>query len=303
MTDTDRGVYTPYSRDELAFDPREARRRRPVPLTLMASAFVLVALGGAAVMFYQSGVRGRNEPPRAVGTQVGSIKTPPTQDAKPVDPALDVYVVDRNEPGADQPTYTPGPEQPQPRDAVPAAVEPPPATTPAAKPVVAANAYQAVDAAPDADAPPPAKPAKVAKKVVVADTTPAKADTLEPHAWVTGGADVATPVAAPVKAKDAAKAKVAAKGKDAKADKAAAVAGGSEAVQIGAYSSKALAEQEFAKVRGGFGKFVSGRSTHVESVKHGSATLYRAAFTGFSKHQAQAFCGALKAAGRACIVK
>ena len=90
--------------------------------------------------------------------------------------------------------------------------------------------------------------------------------------------------------------------KTAAADKAAA-AGGPGAVQIGAFSSKALAEQEFAKVRSGFAKFTAGRSTHVESVQKGSATLYRAAFTGFSKTQAGAFCSALKAAGRACIVK
>ena len=35
----------------------------------------------------------------------------------------------------------------------------------------------------------------------------------------------------------------------------------------------------------------------------GGKTLYRTAFTGFSKTEAQAFCSALKAAGRDCIVK
>ena len=99
-------------------------------------------------------------------------------------------------------------------------------------------------------------------------------------------------------------AKTAAPVKVAVADKTAdKAAGGADAVQIGAYSSKALAEQEFAKVRSGFAKFTSGRGVHVEPVAKGSATLYRAAFTGFSKAQATAFCGALKAAGRACIVK
>ena len=119
----DRGAYTPFSREQLAFDPRDTRRRRPVPLTLMASAVVLVALGGAALMFYQSGVRGRNEPPRAIGTPVGSFKTPAAPDAKPADAnasgsgALDVYVQDRPEPGSAQPVYTPAPEQPAPRTA------------------------------------------------------------------------------------------------------------------------------------------------------------------------------------------
>ena len=129
----DRGAYTPFSRDQLAFDPRDVRRRRPAPLTLMASAVVLVAMAGAALMFYQSGVRGRNEPPRAIGTPVGSIKTPAVQDAKPADGgALDVYVQDRPEPGAAQPVYTPAPEQPAPRS--PAEAQPAPQTASRAAP-------------------------------------------------------------------------------------------------------------------------------------------------------------------------
>jgi hypothetical protein len=292
----DRGAYTPFSREQLAFDPRDTRRRRPVPLTLMASAVVLVALGGVALMFYQSGVRGRNEPPRAIGTPVGSIKTPPAaSDAKPVDPnapasgALDVYVQDRSEPGAAQPVYTPAPEQPAPRTAE---AQPAPQTVAQAAPRVAsppppakaAPAYPSIEAAADAaeTAPPaPLKPAKVAtpKPTAFAAAQPAKP---KPDAK-----------AAPVKVAAADKA----------ATDKAATAGGSGAVQIGAYSSKALADQEFAKVKASFAKFTSGRGTHVEPVQKGAATLYRAAFTGFSKTQATAFCGALKAAGRACIVK
>ena len=32
-------------------------------------------------------------------------------------------------------------------------------------------------------------------------------------------------------------------------------------------------------------------------------TLYRTAFTGFAREDAQAFCAALKAAGHTCLVK
>ncbi|HEY3812909.1 MAG TPA: SPOR domain-containing protein [Caulobacteraceae bacterium] len=283
----DRGAYTPFSRDQLAFDPRDMRRRRPVPLTLMASAVVLVAMAGAALMFYQSGVRGRNEPPRAIGTKVASIKTPVAPDAKPAADAgqLDVYVQDRPEPGAAQPVYTPPPEQPSPRDALAAkpAVQAAPAAVPQVAPRVAtapktATAYPSLEAAADAaetaPLPPPVVKKATAPKLAAATRArpaPAKA------------------AAAPIKT-------AAASGKT-------AAVGGAQAVQIGAYSSKALADQEFAKVRASFGKFTSGRGVHVEPVQKGSATLYRAAFTGFSKTQATAFCGALKAAGRACIVK
>ena len=115
---------------------------------------------------------------------------------------------------------------------------------------------------------------------------------------------VALAAATPVKAKPDAKAPPAPiKTADANRPTRPPPPGGTGAVQIGAYSSKALAEQEFAKVRSGFAKFTSGRATHVEGVQKGSSTLYRAAFTGFSKDQATAFCVALKAAGRACIVK
>ena len=284
----DRGAYTPFSREQLAFDPRDMRRRRPVPLTLMASAVVLVALGGVALMFYQSGVRGRNQPPRAIGTPVGPIKTPPIgpgANAAPADRSLDVYVQDRPEPGAAQPVYTPAPEQPGPRTAE--AQPAPQAAVHVAPPALAKTDTDTAEAL--APAPAPAKAAKAVtpKPVVLAAKAPPKP----------------TALAAAQPAKPKPDAKAAAPLKTAAADKAAAATGGAGVVQIGAYSSKALAEQEFAKVRSGFAKFTAGRSTHVEGVQKGSATLYRAAFTGFSKAQATAFCGALKAAGRACIVK
>ncbi|HWE46832.1 MAG TPA: SPOR domain-containing protein [Caulobacteraceae bacterium] len=274
----DRGAYTPFSRDQLAFDPRGLQRRRPVPLTLMLSAVVLVAMAGAALLFYQSGVRGRNEPPRAVGTHVGSIKTPPPAPAgPPAEKGIDVYVQDRPESAAGQPVYTDAPEQPQPRVAETQAAPPPVART-APK---AAPDYPTVDAAvaaAETAPPPPLKPARAVtpKPVAVAAVALARARP-----------DLRAAIPA-VKTADAT---------------AKSVPGGGQVVQIGAYSSKALAEQEFSKVRAGFAKYTSGRATHVEGVQKGSATLYRAAFTGFSKAQAAAFCGALKAAGRACIVK
>ena len=74
-------------------------------------------------------------------------------------------------------------------------------------------------------------------------------------------------------------------------------------VQIGAFSSAAIADSEFAKVRSAFSRYTAGRGKRVEPVERNGQTLYRTAFTGFSKADAQAFCNALKAAGKACIVK
>ncbi|NEX92196.1 SPOR domain-containing protein, partial [Caulobacter sp. 17J65-9] len=119
MSDQERGAYTPPTDEPLAFDARRTTgERRPVPMTLVASAVVLVVLVVAVVLFYRSGVRSRNEAPN-VGEPVAAVKTAPAQDAQPVDEAasLDVYVAEPNAPAPAQPTFAPGPEQPAPRPA------------------------------------------------------------------------------------------------------------------------------------------------------------------------------------------
>jgi hypothetical protein len=331
MTEYERGAYSPYDDEELAFDPREMRRRRPVPLTLIASVTVLGILGVAAALFYQSGIRGANEPPRAVGTPVGKFKSMVIQpDAKAADPAaLDVYDPSKtpDQPGQTaQPVYVPDPEQPQPR---PVAAQPPvaPVTARALPAAAKPPAYASIDdAAAAADAAPPARAAKAPVKAISlaknasdpAEATPVRA---APKAKATAAAapaaraSVATPAPAPktllaraqLAKASTAKAQTPSGLNASKPIKTAAAKpadkGGSGVVQIGAFSSKALADQEFAKIRARFGTFVSGRSTHVEGVQKGTSTLYRAAFTGFSKAQAQAFCDALRGGGHACIVR
>jgi hypothetical protein len=275
MYEDDRGAYTPPIREPLSFDARPSRARRPAPMTLVASGVILVVLAAAVVVFYRSGVRGANEPPRAVGHSVARIKTPAIENAKPVDDgAIDVYVTDK--PGsAAQPSFTAPPEQPQPRPAV-TAVQAQVASVPKAAAVQIASAPPSAKAAPAKSSPPASRP-------VVVATAPEE-EGLKPV--VNGGHKAATPPAAPP-AKTA----------------SAAPAKGAAMVQIGAYSSAAIADQEYAKVKGAFAKFASGHGKHVEPVDRGGSTLYRTAFTGFSKADAQAFCAALKAAGRTCIVK
>jgi hypothetical protein len=79
---------------------------------------------------------------------------------------------------------------------------------------------------------------------------------------------------------------------------------GGASVQIGAYSSEALAAKGWNDLAEAFAGDMAGKGKHFEPVSKDGKTLYRAAVTGFaSRAEAAAFCGKLKAAGRACIVK
>lgn len=85
---------------------------------------------------------------------------------------------------------------------------------------------------------------------------------------------------------------------------APAAATGSASVQIGAFSSTEIADREFAAVAGRFGQYASGAQKRVTEVTTSSgSTLYRTSFAGLSRDRAVAFCNALKAAGRDCIVR
>jgi cell division septation protein DedD len=266
MSDYDRGAYTPPTDDPLAFDARMPRQRRPMPMTLIASAVVLLVMVGAVITFYRSGIRGANEPPRVVGQSLPAVKGPPIQEARPLDVAdnLEVYVDDPNG-GQSAPTFAAGPEQPQAR---------PLPTVIAANGATEARTGVTVlrPAAPVSEAalPPAAPAAPVAVAARTAPTPPpAKA------------------APAPVRVAEALR----------------PVSSGNASVQIGAFSSADIANSEYAKVRAAYARYTSGRGKHVEPVDRDGKTLYRTAFTGFAREDAQAFCAALKAAGRSCIVK
>ncbi|MGH7019624.1 MAG: SPOR domain-containing protein [Brevundimonas sp.] len=122
---------------------------------------------------------------------------------------------------------------------------------------------------------------------------PVAAGTLPPAAPAVA-APVA-PKAAPVTPAPAAKALTA---------PAAPAAGGSSGVQIGAFSSTAIADREYAAVASRFGSFASGAEKRVQEVTAANgSTVYRTTFSGMSRDRAVAFCNALKAAGRDCIVR
>ncbi len=92
--------------------------------------------------------------------------------------------------------------------------------------------------------------------------------------------------------------------KPAPAPVAAAVAGGGAMVQIGAFTSTALADKGWSDVARLTPGQMVGRTKKVEPVVKGETTLYRAYVGGFaSRTDAAAFCDALKAASHACFVK
>jgi cell division protein FtsN len=77
---------------------------------------------------------------------------------------------------------------------------------------------------------------------------------------------------------------------------------GSYVVQIGAVSSKALADTAWSQavaIAGG-----SGKGKSVTEVEVNGGTLYRTSVTGFTtKESAAAFCAKLSAAGKSCFVR
>ncbi|MFT3996008.1 MAG: SPOR domain-containing protein [Asticcacaulis sp.] len=152
-----------------------------------------------------------------------------------------------------------------------------------------ANDTEAPQARDAASAAAPVKPADSAENLLPpAQTVPpvAKpsepAKTVEPKPEVKAEAPTAKPVEKPV----------------------AAAAGGSASVQIGAFSSREIADREFAALASSYGLFVGGTSKVVEKIDRNGSTFYRTSFSGFaSKEKARQFCDALKAASKSCFVK
>ena len=289
MSEFDRGAYTPQTDSPLSFDARVPRRGggRPVPVTLVISAVVLAVLVVALILFYRSGVRGAGEAPQPVGAPVAAMKAAPTEADQPVDPAAGLQVYKAETPqGVDAPpTFTPGPEQPAARPAAPVAAAPQPMPTVA--PQAVAPLRQTAPAAVATTALPP-KPVPVAiipAKPVAAKPLPVKA-VPAPRPLEQGSASVImkAPAATPVVAK--------------------AASGGSAMVQIGAFSSAALADKGWSDIAKAFPGPMAGKTKAVEPVQKDTGTLFRTSIGGFaSKADASAFCASLKATGKTCFVK
>jgi len=251
MSDHDRGAYTPPTDAPLSFDARQpVRGSRPTPVILVVSAIVLVVLVAAIVLIYRSGAREAGEPPQTVGTPVGELKSAPSPDDQPIDPAtgLQIYQSEDGAPAPAEPNFVPPPEQPQARP-----------TAPELRPSTTGERRQT----------PPAQPAPA----------PA-ARAPEPKTEVAPANKVATPPA-PV-----------------------AAATGVAMVQVGAFSSEALADAGWSEAVRAVSDLAAGKGKRVEPVQSNGKTLYRGYVTGFgSRAEATAFCERLKATGRSCFVR
>ncbi len=108
----------------------------------------------------------------------------------------------------------------------------------------------------------------------------------------------ATPTRTPARAETVAKTADATKAVDAPKPAVKAI------IQIGAFSTEALADKSFAEAMKLGGGKMSGKSMRVVPIVKDDATLYRVAVTGFnSRDDAEAVCAKLKAAGKSCFVR
>jgi hypothetical protein len=83
-----------------------------------------------------------------------------------------------------------------------------------------------------------------------------------------------------------------------------APAGGASAVQIGAFSSTAIADRQYAAVAARFPQYARGAQKRVQEVTASNgSTVYRTTFYGLSRERAQAFCAAIQGAGGDCLVR
>ncbi|HXA40650.1 MAG TPA: SPOR domain-containing protein [Phenylobacterium sp.] len=301
MSDHERGAYTPPTDAPLSFDARQpVRGSRPLPFTLIISILVLAGLAAAIFIFYRSGVRQAGQPPQAVGVPVGGMKAAPPAEAQPQDPAagLQIYKTEGGKAsgdGAISPQFTAPPEQPQarPQTAAPAVVVTPAAPAAPAQP--APTLRPSIPAQPPAAATPaaPPKPEPPAAK-------PAPAPKAEAPAPKPAPAPVAK-AAAPAKPKPASAKPEAKAAAPVPAAKAVA---GVAAVQIGAFSSQALADKGWSDAAAVAPGAAAGKGKSVEKVDKDGKTLFRTQVTGFARRaDAAAFCNKLKAAGKACFVK
>jgi SPOR domain len=265
MSDYDRRGGPPQD-EPLAFDRREAPAPRgPAPLTLILSILLLMALAAAIFAFYRGGLSQGTRAPKTIGTPVGDLRAaPPAGGTTAVDPAagLKIYQQADGEPSPSQPNFTPPPEQPLPR--------------PLAPPV-------------QATVQPPATVTPVAPPTATASPPPAAVTVL--------------PKPAPPPVKPVVKpAEKPAEKLPTKPAPAPAAPGGGAGVQIGAFSSEAIASQEWSAAVSRAGG--EGRGKRVEKIEREGSTLYRTTVTGFpDRASATAFCERLKAAGKSCFVR
>lgn len=273
MSDYDRGRQAGAAEPPLAFDDRRPQRRGgPAPITLILSILLLVAAGGGLFYIYRGGVRGSGDAPRPVGAPVGDFKTAAPPQIQAPDPAtgLSIYKDDPNAASA-APAFVPPPEQPTPRPA-PVAATAPPAPAPVAS----------TPPAPTQSAKPVKQTSVAAAKSAAVKPAPPKSASTESPAKPTSITSLLADEGPP-----------------------AAPKSGPAVVQIGAFSSKNLADAGWNDAAGVAPGVMAGKGKRIAPLtKADGSILYRTSITGFaSRDEAAALCAKLKAAGQSCFVR
>jgi cell division protein FtsN len=147
---------------------------------------------------------------------------------------------------------------------------------------------------------PSVRPAPAERETTPASTSVEAPASSAPHLRT---AKTETPEATPAAAAKPAKTAPVKVAKAAPAPTAAGPVGGA-VVQIGAFSSAALADKGWNDTAGLMPGAMAGKTKKVEFITKNDQPFYRTYVGGFaSKLEAQTFCSALKAAGKSCFVK
>lgn len=264
MTDHERGAYTPPTDAPLSFDARQPVRGS------RPAPFTLIASGFVLILLVAAIVLFYRAGVREAGQAPATVGTPvgPLKAAAPADEQP-------SDPAAGLQIYK-DEDATATTAAAPTFAPPPEAPAPRPAPTAPVATAQLPPAAPAGPAGlKPAQPIEAPPRVATAP--------LPPKPLAPKPAPIAPKPAAPV---------------------TAAPASGSYSVQIGAFSSQALADKGYVDAGRIAGVDIAGKSKRVEPVQRGGSTLYRTSVAGFaSRTQADAFCGELKAAGKSCFVK
>ena len=264
----DRGVYAPSGEAPLAFDARDPNGRGGGgggrPPTTLILSAGVLLVLVLALGFAYLHGARRSGEPPVIGQPLSSIKQAPPASSQPADEAAGLSIY-----SAEQ----------NPAAASPAPTFAPPPEEPRPRPAAPRAPAQPAPAAALPSAPATAPPSGP----IAASPAPATAPSLRPAA--------PTP-APPTQAAAAAPAA------------ATAPAGSGLLVQIGAFSSPALADKGWNDVARLLPGQMVGRTKRVETFDKGAETFYRAYVGGFASHaEAAVFCGDLKAAGHDCLVR
>lgn len=283
MSNDDRGTYSPPTEDNLSYETRRRAPRDQAPVTLIISAICLVVLLAIVVVLYNTGMSKHGKIAPEVGDSIGDFKDGQVQDAKPLSDT-DMSLSD-----GQNVQFAPGTEAPASRTADKDVAPPPVAPIAGPLPSQTSAAAPAASQAPASSAtttasPPPAQTATPPLRSGIASSSAAE-PAVKPAAKPATTAP-ATPKPATTTASTTAK-----------------PAASGTSVQIGAYESTDVASAEYAKVASSYGLFVGGAGKKVEKVVTGNGTFYRTMFTGLTPDKAKAFCSALKANGRDCIIR